>query len=168
MLHLRTVILLALPFALACSSSSGSPAGSSNPDSGSPGGPSRKTVSCSDVQTEESAMPNATFNPGSWGNVPATMQQVPPGGTLCGSTVVAVDGGKAQVITHIVSTLWDQDLYNFYLPLVMNLGCTLKPMDTSASTYATYSRTSFTCTNMALGTISANEETQYFLTYNAP
>lgn len=162
---LATSLFIALA---ACSSSSSDSNGGTGTgdDASTPSGnsPQRKTVTCDDVQVEESHQ--GTYKAGDWGTIPAALQALPAGASFCGSTSTTLSPGtKPVVVTHIVSTIWDQDIYTFYNPLVTKLGCTLQPMDTTADSTVTVSRTSFTCTDGSLGTISATEETQYMLTY---
>ena len=173
MLHHRA-FAASLPLLLALAACSSSNSGgntngdaSTGTDSGSSGtGPTRKTVTCADIATAEAA--NGTYTAGSWGDVPTGLQTLPSGAILCGSTSKTLPGEtKPSANTHITSTAWDQDIFSFYNPLVTKLGCTLKAMDTSTDSIATYSRTSFTCTDGAFGTISATDETQYIVTYAA-
>lgn len=169
MLHQRAFAASLLMTLAACSSSSTPGNGSNTGDASTGGGadtgtgstgPTRKTVTCSDIAKDEAL--SGTYTAGSWGDVPSSLQALPSGAALCGSTSIA-----GNLYTHIVSTAWDQDIFTFYNPIVTKLGCTLKPMDTNNGENTTYSRTSFSCTDGSSGTISASDETQYVMTYSA-
>jgi hypothetical protein len=107
-------------------------------------------LSCSTIGTQESST-GGSFASGSWGAIPTALQQVPSGGSLCGTTTRG-DGGASNEDTEVVTTLWDQDLYNFYKPLVATAGCTAQPV----STTSTVSGILYNCTNGATGSIEAS------------
>lgn len=157
----------------ACSSSSGGnpPANGSGSSSGSSGGGSsgsssggsgRSTTTCDAVASTMITVGGGTAMAGSWGNIPAAMQMVPPGGTLCGSYFNPADAGGNSYGTAILTGLFGTDLYDFYKPLVAAAGCTLgEPDATSTMT--------FTCTNGGTGVIGADVTSQVVvLTYVAP
>ena len=68
----------------------------------------RKKIDCSKVSLTK-------LDPG-WGKLPAALQKLPPGATLCGNT-----GG-----TVFITSALDRDaLEKFYAPLFASLGCKL-------------------------------------------
>jgi hypothetical protein len=69
----------------------------------------------------------ATIVADSWANVPTALQQLPPDGKLCGAITPS---GASRPLVAISSGLWDTQLFDFYAPLVMKLGCTLQPVKT--------------------------------------
>ena len=166
MLYHRALFASLLMLA-ACSSTNSSGTGTGTDSGTTPtnNGPKRTTVTCDDVATAEAQ--NGTYAKGNWGDIPASLQALPSGATFCGTTSTVL-GGDTVKVTHIVSTVWDQEIFDFYNPSVTKLGCTLQAMSTSSSSSVVYSRTSFTCTSGALGTIAATQDTEYQLTYSPP
>jgi hypothetical protein len=145
----------------ACSSSStsGAPTGSSSSSGGasssSGSGSSRMTISCDDAFTNTAAVMNNTVEKGTWGNIPSDLQHTPSGATLCGSLGDMPDGATATKITIVLSDLSDADLYTFYNPYVMSLGCTMDPPDSSSPLI-------FDCGSGHGGTINADSQYQFF------
>jgi hypothetical protein len=155
------LVLLLCGFAMACSSSSSS---TTTPDGGGDGGttigpgtgPDRQTLGCDAVgQHETTTLPGTTWLAGSWGSIPSQLQKPPPGGALCG-TDDDPSGGTSPVYTVVTGTLWGQEIYDFYNPLVTSLGCTLAPVTTETTSSGTMSYATYHCTNGAAGNISAN------------
>jgi hypothetical protein len=93
---------------------------------------------------------------------------LPPGAMFCGTTTLAGgDGGPHNEQTEIATNLWDQQIFNFYNPIVTANGCTLKPMMTSSS--PPVSSTTFDCTNGGGGGIVASGTMQFLdLSYVPP
>ncbi len=169
MLHTRVAVALAVLALLSgCSSSnsgtSGTP-GSSGSGSGSGGnGPSRATVTCAQAGT---AATGGTVTAGSWGTIPTAFQQTPGGGTFCGTLTTGDGGGIAGSITIVLTSDWDQQIFDFYSPLAKAGACTLEAMTTTTGSLAT-SGTSYTCTNGGYGRIDASPDSNFLmLTYSA-
>jgi hypothetical protein len=131
-----TAPLFASLIVTACSSSNGSPSGANGQadagDVGSGGSP-RAAVTCAQI-----AAPGATFAPG-WGSLPTALQQLPPGGTLCG---VQTPGDLVVILTSYEGS----QLLDFYTTYFTQAGCTTSS-GAAAGSYI------FTCAN---GTGSLN------------
>ncbi len=170
---LRTALAVALTaftlLPVACSSSSngggsGSDGGGSGSGSGSGGtsGPSRASATCAEAETAIGTA--GTLTAGSWGNLPTAFQVTPTNGTFCGTIVTGDGGGLAATV--ILSSDWDQQIFDFYNPLATKAGCTLAAMTTTTGTFAS-SGTTFTCPGGGIGTITASSDYDFiFLTYS--
>jgi hypothetical protein len=114
-----------------------------------------------------------TYQAGSWGNIPAALQQVPPGATLCGTDIIGDGGGFEGQLTLIAGSLWDQQIYTFYSPLVAQIpgGCSLSSdeVKTQGSGILQQSGAMFNCTSGAMGAIEADSTYLFYtLAYYAP
>ena len=153
----------------ACSSKSGATpdvaSASSGSGSGSGGAPSRPSATCAEATTD---VGNGALVPGSWGNLPESLRTTPSGGTLCGAAENGGDAGLLSAVTIILTPDWDQQIFDFYNPLVSQAGCTLSPMTTTSGELAD-SYTSFTCPGGGIGTINASPDAAFiFLAYSGP
>jgi hypothetical protein len=123
--------LFVIVAASSCSSkstqnSSGSPDGGTARNTGCAPG-SREVHPCSDVIG--GLVPLAgTSDPG-WSIIPPALQKLPAGATFCGTVVSSDDAGGHSAFAVIISDLSGQNLYDFYAPLVMSLGCTVMQPD---------------------------------------
>jgi hypothetical protein len=139
------------------SSSSGSSASGSS-------GPSRTSTTCPTVLGNLVASQGGSSQPGSWGDLPSALQQIPTGGSLCGALYNATpDGGVGESYgTSLLTTLYGKPLFDFYSPLVTTLGCTLGQPDSG-------SLMTFNCTGGGFGTIAPDQVVQAVLvTYAGP
>jgi hypothetical protein len=151
-----TACLLSIVFACS-SSSSGAPAAAPTGEGGT-GAPQRLVQSCALIQAGATRAQGGTFDAGSWGDVPAALQQLPSGAALCGTLVTGSGTALGDQTTYIQTTLWDQGIFDFYAPLVQEVdtGCSLEPMTTDDSPAAATSYTTFSCPSGAFGGITAD------------
>jgi hypothetical protein len=118
MFRRSTVIALSSLFLVTvagCSSSS-SPAGGLS-DAANPGGDTRASFTC--TQASSGAQ---SFQAGSWGNIPADLQRVPPGGTFCGFETTL---GYSSAL--LLTSESGPQIVDFYQPMLAKLGCTTSP-----------------------------------------
>jgi len=112
------VSVSAVVMGTACSSSGNGGGSPSNGDGGSTG----TAASCSDALASEAQFLGGAQQPGSWGNVPAALQKLPPGSTLCGAATR--ESGTATVVVSTGISI--QDLNSFYQQLLTGDGCNVQ------------------------------------------
>jgi hypothetical protein len=138
---------------------SGSGSGGSGSGGGSGGGTSdgggRPVESCSQIQSAAMST-GVAFTLGSWGPIPAGLQALPSGATLCGLQSdgdAAVEGNDIVIVD---SALTGQALLAFYAPLAEKLSCTQVTVPSSPGFF-------FTCPNNQTFEVTPNSAAAYLM-----
>jgi hypothetical protein len=155
----------------ATGSSSGGGSGSSGSSSGAP---QVATTPCSVLTTSIfAAIFGNNFQDGGWGSLPVELQQVLPGGTLCGTYLLGDASSLGNQITLMTCDQCGPEIDGFYGPLVSEMpgGCTYTDFFSSTLGDGAVEQAGgiFMCTSGAQGGIDTDPQSEMVeISYTAP